>query len=50
MAIEDGKGHKVAEVKRALITPIRERWVAKIADGPDLEVQGRPAGARAQDW
>jgi uncharacterized protein YxjI len=33
MAIEDGKGHKVAEVKR-------ERWVVKIADGPDLEVQG----------
>jgi len=22
MAIEDGKGHKAAEVKRALITPI----------------------------
>ena len=40
MAIEDGKGHKAAEVKRALITPIRERWVVKIADGPDLEVQG----------
>jgi uncharacterized protein YxjI len=40
MAIEDGKGHKAAEVKGALITPIRERWTVKIADGPDLEVQG----------
>jgi len=40
MAIEIGKGHKAAEVKRALITPIRERWVVKIADGPDLEVPG----------
>ena len=40
MAIENGKGRKIAEVKRALITPFRERWVVKIGDGPNLEVQG----------
>jgi uncharacterized protein YxjI len=27
-------------VKKALITPLRERWVVKIKGGPDLEVQG----------
>ena len=27
-------------VKKALITPIRERWTVKIKDGPDLDVQG----------
>ncbi len=27
-------------VKKALITPVRERWVVKIKGGPDLEVQG----------
>ena len=40
MEIEDADGHKVAMVKKALITPIRERWTVKIKDGPDLEVQG----------
>ena len=30
-------------VKKALITPIRERWVVKVKDGPDLEV-------RATSW
>ena len=27
-------------VKKALIAPLRERWTAKIGDGPDLDVQG----------
>ena len=40
MVIEDGNGKKVAEVKKALITPLRERWTAKIKNGPDLDVQG----------
>jgi hypothetical protein len=31
---------KTTLVKKALITPLRERWVAKIGDGPDLDVQG----------
>ena len=32
---------QVAMVKKALITPVRERWVVKIKGGPDLEVQGK---------
>jgi len=40
MEIEDPNGHQVAMVKKALITPLRERWTVKIKGGPDLEVQG----------
>jgi uncharacterized protein YxjI len=40
MEIEDSEGRTVATVKKAMITPIRERWTVKIADGPDLDVSG----------
>jgi uncharacterized protein YxjI len=40
MEVEDPDGNRVALVKKAMITPLRERWVVKIADGPDLDVQG----------
>ena len=40
MEIEDAGGQRAAMVKKALITPLRERWVVNVADGPDLEVQG----------
>ena len=40
MEIEDAGGKRAAMVKKALITPVRERWTVKVADGPDLEVQG----------
>ena len=40
MEIEGPDGERLAMVKKALITPIRERWSVKVADGPDLEVQG----------
>ena len=30
----------MAMVKKALITPLRDRWTAKIRGGPDLEVKG----------
>ena len=40
MAIEDAQGKEVARVKKALITPLRDRWTVKIKDGPDLDVQG----------
>ena len=40
MAIDDANGHTVATVKKALITPLRERFSVKIGDGPDLDVQG----------
>ena len=40
MEIEDGDGHTVATVKKALITPLRDRWTVKVAAGDDLEVKG----------
>ena len=40
MEIEGPNGERLAMVKKALITPLRDRWVAKIGDGPDLDVQG----------
>jgi uncharacterized protein YxjI len=40
MEIEDADGRRAAMVKKALITPVRERWSVNVADGPDLEVQG----------
>ena len=40
MEIEAPKGQSIAMVKKALITPIRERWVVKVQNGPDLEVHG----------
>jgi uncharacterized protein YxjI len=40
MEIEGPHGEQLAMVKKALITPVRERWVVKIKGGPDLEVQG----------
>jgi uncharacterized protein YxjI len=40
MEVEDANGQQVAMVKKALITPIRERWTVKVKNGPDLDVQG----------
>ena len=40
MEIEGPHGEQLAMVKKALITPVRERWVVKIKGGPDLDVQG----------
>ena len=40
MEIEGPDGHRLAMVHKAMITPFRDRFVAKIGDGPDLEVQG----------
>ena len=40
MEIEDAHGQRVALVKKALITPLRERWSVDIPGGQDLEVQG----------
>ena len=40
MEIEGPDGERLAMVKKALITPLRDRWVAKIGDGPDLNIQG----------
>ena len=40
MEIEDPNGQQIAMVKKALITPLRDRWTVKIKGGPDLEVKG----------
>ena len=40
MEVEGPNGESIAMVKKALITPIRERWVVKVQNGPDLEVHG----------
>ena len=40
MEVEGPDGKSLAMVKKALITPLRDRWVVKVGDGPDLQVQG----------
>jgi uncharacterized protein YxjI len=40
MEIEDAGGKRIAMIKKAIITPVRDRWTVKIGNGPDLEVQG----------
>ncbi len=40
MEIEDAGGRQIAMVKKALITPVRERWTVNLRGGPDLEIQG----------
>jgi uncharacterized protein YxjI len=40
MEIESAHGGTAAMVKKALITPVRERWTVKVKNGPDLDVQG----------
>jgi uncharacterized protein YxjI len=40
MEIEDDGGHTVATVKKALITPLRERFDVKVENDEDLEVKG----------
>ena len=40
MEIEGPGGERLAMVKKAIITPVRDRWTVKIKNGPDLDVQG----------
>jgi uncharacterized protein YxjI len=40
MEIEGPNGENLATVKKALITPMRDRWTVKVGNGPDLDVQG----------
>jgi len=40
MEVEDARGNQVAMVKKALISPIRDRFTVKVKNGPDLEVKG----------
>ena len=63
MEIEDATGQQIAMVKKALITPLRERWTINLRGGPDLEIQGnildheyriergpRPGGRGLEKW
>lgn len=40
MEVEGPGGEQMAMVKKALITPLRDRWSVKIKGGPDLDVKG----------
>src|SRR5262249_24591928 len=40
MAIEGPNGETLATIKKALITPLRERWTVDVSKGADLEIQG----------
>jgi uncharacterized protein YxjI len=40
MTIEGPHGEQLAVVKKALITPLRERFTLNLKNGPDLEVHG----------
>ena len=39
MEIEGPDGNRMAMVHKAMITPFRERWIAKLEDGPDLHAR-----------
>jgi uncharacterized protein YxjI len=40
MVIEGADGTEIARVRKALVTPLRERFDVEVKGGPDLEVQG----------
>jgi uncharacterized protein YxjI len=40
MEIEGPDGSNIATIKKAMITPLRERYSVSVSGGPDLEVQG----------
>jgi uncharacterized protein YxjI len=40
MDIEGAHGETVASVKKALLSPLRDRWTVKVGSGRDLSVQG----------
>lgn len=40
MEVEGPGGEQIAMVKKALISPVRDRFTVKIKNGPDLEVKG----------
>lgn len=40
MEVERPNGEQLAMVKKALISPMRDRFIVKIKNGSDLEVKG----------
>ena len=40
MEVEGPQGTRLAMVHKAMISPLRDRFLVKVGDGPDLNVQG----------
>ncbi|HEU5349297.1 MAG TPA: LURP-one-related family protein [Ktedonobacterales bacterium] len=40
MEIEGPNGETLATVKKAIITPLRDRWTVRISSGPELDIHG----------
>jgi len=40
MDILDAEGKTAATIKKALITPLRDRWKVEVANGPEMDIQG----------
>ena len=40
MSVSKPRGRDVATIKHALISPLRDRMTANMADGPDIEIRG----------
>ncbi len=40
MDVLDANGKTAATIKKALISPLRDRWKVEVANGPELDVQG----------
>src|SRR4029079_14689481 len=40
MEIEGPNGERIAMVKKALYTPVRQRFAINVSDGPDLDADG----------
>ena len=40
MEVEGPGGEKLAVIKKAIVSPVRDRFTVKVKNGPDLEVQG----------
>jgi len=40
MGVQDADGKTVATIKKALISPLRDRWKVEVANGPEMDVQG----------
>ena len=40
MEIEDAEGKDIAVIRKALISPLRDRWGVNVRNGPDLDIRG----------
>lgn len=40
MEIESSEGHSLATIKKAIVSPVHDRFSVKVTDGSDLDVKG----------